>query len=182
MNIDYEQLKGSLDLNDVDLVSPESILNDVAEEIKAITSGYVTGRVTPYDGPIESYGTANALSAITVAVASPRFEHDIQDDLGRIGYGYSQFEFCLSSPNLPNYVYRALFMSYGIGGYPVKIVLDEGIARTILSGNRYTITAGNRKEFESILNSIVTSQKMVEIIQELINAAKIAQANGADAT
>lgn len=181
MSINLDNLKEKLDLEDVDTVSPISILENTAAEMEGITKGLVKGVVAPYDGPIKSYSIVSPLAALAASVAEASTQtHNIQEDLGKIGYNERQYDFCLIAPNLPNYKYRVLFMSIGIGGYPVEVVLQEEIAQELFNGRKYVITVQNRGEYETILQRVFSSDKMIGVIQELIYAAQIDQTQSVD--
>ncbi len=173
MNISLDKMKAKLDLGDVDLVSPVSILENTSDEIERITKGLVKGVVSPYSGPIKSYSIASPLAnlAATVALAT-RETYDIQADLGEIGYTEMQYDYCLTVPSLPNYKYRVMFLSIGIGGYPAELILQEDIAQEVLTGNRYIVRVQNRTEYETLVQRIFQSEKVISIIQELLYAAK----------
>ena len=71
-------------------------------------------------------------------------------------------------------------MSIGIGGYPVEVVLQEEIAQELFNGRKYVITVQNRGEYETILQRVFSSDKMIGVIQELIYAAQIDQTQSVD--
>ena len=99
---------------------------------------------------------------------------DIQEDLGIIGDAAFQFEFYLTSAKLETYKYRILFFSYGIGNYPVKIVLEQGIADEIFGreNSEYEIAYGTKEELSNAVLNILNSQKVIKVIQELIYTGK----------
>ena len=60
-------------------------------------------------------------------------------------------------------------MKYGIANYPVQFTLEESIARSIQNGNsNYIVTCNNRGEVEDLLVKILTSKKVLGVMQELI--------------
>lgn len=56
---------------------------------------------------------------------------DIQEDLGELGDYYSKYDVVFQSDYLKNYKFRLMFVGCGIAGYPVKIVLEKGVAEDI---------------------------------------------------
>ena len=170
MDINLDMITGKLNLTDVDSVPPEQIIAKYGEQIESITNGIVRGVVSSYTGPIET-DPPDILNGIRVAIEQ---EHDIQDDLGAIGYTYSTFDFVLTAPDFPHYKYRVFFFEYGIGGYPVKLILEQAIADAINSKS-YSFCLKNREELIKMMNLIFNSSKVIEVVQDLINAAMIAQ-------
>lgn len=175
MSINLDKVKEKLNLEDVDMVSPVKILEKASCEIEEITGGLVKGVISVYDGPIRSYKMTSAITAAIVRMAAAEQNYDIQDDLGEIGYEDEKYDFCFIAPSLPNYKYRLMFMSFGIGGYPVELVLQEEVGEEIYNGSKYIFTADDRKELEALLERIFSSQKVIHVVQELVRAAKIAQ-------
>ena len=104
---------------------------------------------------------------------------DIQNNLGKIGFNKSKFEFYLTTPKLSEYKYRVLFFEYGIGGYPVKIVLEQGIADEIYKkdGANYVLIENNEQELKNTVNKILLTKKVLGVMQELIDASNLKQAS-----
>lgn len=164
-------IKDKLNFEDIDLIAPEKIVEAYVKQIDEATNGIVKCTVNPYDGQIETYTTAPLRELVVITQET---KHDIQKELGPIGYKPSRFEMYYTAPSLPHYRFRILFFEYGIGGYPVKVVLEQSIANAI-KGDNYTYIAKNRTEFETLLGRIISSSKSIEILQDLINATKIAK-------
>ena len=60
-------------------------------------------------------------------------------------------------------------MKYGIANYPVQFTQEESIARSIWGVNsNYIVTCNNRGEVEDLLIKILTSKKVLGVMQELI--------------
>ena len=169
-----EEIKDKLNLTDVDSVPPENAVRVISDQIKEITDGIVIGKVEQYDGRIESY-TIDGIASIA-AMTKDR-EYNIQKDLGARGYILSRFEFYLTATELPSYKYRLLFFEYGIGGYPVKVVLEQSIADSINRGrsSNYTFKVADRTKLEEMINLVLSAPRTIEVIQGLINATKIEQ-------
>ena len=60
-----------------------------------------------------------------------------------------------------------------IGGYPVTVVLEQGIADEIQQKEEsgYIFTCDTAKEFETLCIGILNSKMMKKVIQDLISAA-----------
>ena len=176
MSVDLNGLKDKLILEPTDLTSPDVVVREVADQIDEITSGTVQAIVQSYDGRIESYTTKEtSLSSILSATQlSALVDHDVQENLGALGFKRSNYELYLTTKNLPHYKYRILFFGFGIGGYPVKVVVEKSIASAI-NKEGYAFVVKDRPELESLMKKILSSSKTIDIIQELINASKLAQ-------
>ena len=60
-------------------------------------------------------------------------------------------------------------MKYGFAHYPVQFTLEESIARSIQGTNsNYIVTCNNREEVEELILKILTSKKILGVMQELI--------------
>ena len=75
---------------------------------------------------------------------------------------------------MKNYKYRILFFEYGIGMYPVKIVLEQGIADEIFKKENanYNNWIWNKNELENVIINILKTKKVIKVMQELIYATK----------
>lgn len=139
-----------------------------------LLNGFVKGVVREYEGPIESYDQLSAFASIASALGTSVIHKDIQDNLGAIGYQNFKFEFFLTAPKIENYKYRILFFEYGIGMYPVKIVLEQGIADEIFKKENanYIIEYETKNELENVIINILKTKKVIKVMQELIYATK----------
>ena len=74
-------------------------------------------------------------------------------------------------------------MKYDIANYPVDVILDESVARSISGSNSgYVHTCNTREELENLVYSIFNSKRIIVVMQELIriNQAKKAAKNDAE--
>lgn len=80
----------------------------------------------------------------------------------------------MTAPKIENYKYRILFFEYGIGMYPVKIVLEQGIADEIFKKENanYIIEYETKIELENVIVNILKTKKVIKVMQELIYATK----------
>lgn len=65
--------------------------------------------------------------------------------------------------------------AYEVSNYPVTVVLEESIAKSISGTNSgYIYTCNTRDELEELIVSVLTSKRIIKVMQELIrvNQAK----------
>ena len=160
-------LDGLLNYDDDQAVSPDTIISELGKQLEEATNGFVKGVVREYEGSIESYDQLSAFASIASALGTSVIHKDIQDNLGAIGYQNFKFEFFLTAPKIENYKYRILFFEYCIGMYPVKIVLEQGIADEIFKKENanYIIEYETKNELENvIINILKTKKRLNEIL------------------
>lgn len=176
MSVDLNSvLNEKLNLEPTDLTSPDIVIQEIANQISTYTKGSVKAVVEEYNGRIESYTTKSGLAAFTALAESVSVvEHDVQDQLGEIGANRTNYELYFAADSLPNYRFRVLFFGFGIGQYPVKLVVEQAIAKA-LNKQGYTFYAKNRTELENIVLSILSASKTIDILQELVYAVQIAK-------
>lgn len=172
-------IKNKLKFDATDLSSPDKTIAEIGTQLETVTNGLVKGIVNEYDGPIESYNTLSGMASLVAALGTSQ-KYDIQNDLGEIGYKLFKFEFYLTSSILPNYKFRVMFFEYGLGGYPVKIVLEQGLADEIFKREDadYIFEIPTKNELESTVADIVASNRAIKVIQGLINVSLNAQKQG----
>ena len=171
----------SLELNldevlesDKSLLPPDVVISKIGSQIEDLTKGFIKAEVKKYDGPIESYDQLSSLGMIAASLGSSMLHKDIQDDLGEIGYQDFKFEFYLRSSKIESYKYRILFFEYGIGMYPVKIVLEQGIADEIFKkeDSNYVIEYETKEELENVITNVLQTKKVIKVMKDLIHATK----------
>lgn len=165
-------IKSKLKFDVADLASPDTVIAGIGNQLESATNGIVKGIVNSYDGPIESYSTFSGMASLVAALGTSQ-RHDIQNDLGEIAYEPFKFEFYLTSPKLPNYKFRVMFFEYGLGSYPVKIVLEQGLADEIFKQEdaNYIFEVQTKDELENKVASILASERAIKVLQGLINAS-----------
>lgn len=170
-------IKDKLKFDASDLISPDKAISEIGTQLESATNGLVKGIVSEYDGPIESYGVLSGMASLVAALGTSSQKNDIQNDLGEIGYQSFKFEFYFASSKLLNYKFRVMFFEYGLDFYPVKIVLEQGLADEILKQEDadYIFEIQTKKELEDIVANIVTSDRAIRVIQGLINVSLKAQ-------
>ena len=173
MSYDFN-FDGILNYDDDQAVSPDTVIAELGNQLEKATNGFIKGVVREYNGPIESYDQMSAFASIASALGTSLVHRDIQDNLGEIGYQEYKFEFFLTTSKLEDYKYRVLFFEYGIGMYPVKIVLEQGIADEIFKKENadYVVEYVTKTEFEIVILNILKTKKVTKVMQELIYAMK----------
>ncbi len=170
-------LNEKLDFSDIDLTAPDIVINELLAQLPEETKGLINGKIQEYNGHIMSY-TKKKLSEISLALGYSGTldkEVDIQENLGEIGTQTYKFECYLYTPEYEKYRYRMFFIKYNISHYPVTVVLEDSVARSVLGANEgYVYTCNTRRELENLVVRILTSKRIVEVMQELIrvNQAK----------
>lgn len=169
-----------LDFNDIDLTAPDKVIEEILSQLPKETNDIIMGKIQPYSGHVFSYKMAG-LSGIAEALGNVDKTVDIQTDLGKIGQETHKFECFLYTPEYDKYKYRVFFVKYDTANYPVEVILDESIARSISgSSSRYIQTCNTREELETLTYNIFNSKRIVAVMQELIRinqAKKAAKAN-----
>ena len=173
MSYDFN-FDGILNYDDDQAVSPDTVIAELGNQLEKATNGFIKGVVREYNGPIESYDQMSAFASIASALGTSLVHRDIQDNLGEIGYQEYKFEFFLTTSKIEDYKYRVLFFEYGIGMYPVKIVLEQGIADEIFKKENadYVVEYATKTELENVILNILKTKKVTKVMQELIYAMK----------
>lgn len=170
-------IKDKLKFGAPDLISPDKTISEIGSQIEAATNGLVKGIVSEYTGPIESYDVLSGMASLVAALGTSSQKYDIQNDLGEIGFQSFRFEFYLASSKLLNYKFRVMFFEYGLGDYPVKIVLEQGLADEIFKEEDadYIFEIQTKNELEDTVASILASDRAIRVMQGLINVSLKAQ-------
>ena len=162
-------LSGMLDFTEIDLTAPDKVVEEILAQLPEDTQSIIFGSIVAYDGQVTSYTTTRTSLAEAIGTITTEKRVDIQDSLGKCGEEDKKFECFLYTSGYTKYKYRMFFMKYGIANYPVQFTLEESIARSIQNGNsNYIVTCNNRGEVEDLLVKILTSKKVLGVMQELI--------------
>ena len=157
-----------LDFNDIDLTAPEKVISEVLVQLSQETNGIICGKIATYSGHVMSY-TEVGFSTLAAAIRTTDKEVNIQKDLGKIGQETHKFECYLFTPEYDKYKYRVFFVKYDTSNYPVNIILEESIARSISANNSgYVLSCATREELEELMYKIFNSKKLISVMQELI--------------
>lgn len=169
-----------LDFNDIDLTAPEKVIEEVLTQVSEETNGIVLGKIASYSGHVMSY-TQTGISSIAAAIGSIDKEIDIQKDLGKIGQESHKFECYLYTPEYEKYKYRVFFVKYDVANYPVSVILEESVARSVAGTNTgYIFTCNTKDELEDLIIKIFTSKKLISVMQELVRINQSKKASKAD--
>lgn len=167
-------IEEKLNFDETELISPDIIIGEIGDELEEVTKGFVKGIVGKYEGQIESYDQISSFASIASALGTAVIHKDVQDKLGAIGDNNFTFEFYLVAPKFENYKYRVLFFEYGIGNYPVKLVIEQGIADEIFGDENsdYIIIKDTKLELENTIKNIMSTKKVIKVMQDLIVASQ----------
>lgn len=173
-------LSGLLDYSESDLTAPVKVVEEILSQLPENTQNIISGSVVKYNGHVTSYTettTTKPLLAATLAPVTTEERIDIQDSLGKCGEEDKKFECFLYTAGFTKYKYRMFFMRHGIANYPVQFILEESISRSIKRSN-YIATCNKRDEVEDLILQILTSKKVVEVMQELIRIYRVKKSEG----
>lgn len=172
-------ISDKLDFNEIDLTAPEKVISEVLDQLSKETKGIICGNIDTYSGHVMSY-TKAGFSSLARAIGNDDKEVDIQKDLGKIGQETHKFECYLYTPEYDKYKYRVFFVKYDTSNYPVDIILEESVARSISIGSSgYVVSCTTREALEDLIYKIFNSKKLISVMQELIriNQSKKASDN-----
>ena len=157
-----------LDFNNIDFTAPEKVIEEILSQVSEETNEIVLGKIASYSGNVMSY-TQTGISSLAAAIGTVNKEINIQKDLGKIGQETHKFECYLYTPEYEKYKYRVFFVKYDIANYPVSIILEESVARSVSGTNSgYVFTCNTKDELEDLIIKIFTSKKLISVMQELI--------------
>lgn len=138
------------------VVFPKKILEEQCTYLNEDTDGIIIGRVVEYSGTLEKDKYMER-------------EGNIQAKLGEIGKDSFTYEFFLTSKGTPDYKFRVMFLQYDITGYPLTIILEEGISNEIHhSEGIFDYFVKDQKAFEELLGKIMNSNRFMELVTRLI--------------
>ena len=155
----------------VDKYAPDIVVRKSLEQIGEATNNYVVGRIEEYSGYIKSHTEKTGLAVLSDITVARNIEVDIQDSLGEQSEIDHRFEVYLSAKKLDKYKYRLMFIDYGATSYPVTVVLNERLARVYSDKYGDTFIIKNMKQLEDLLEKVINSEVLIQIIQNLINEA-----------
>ena len=156
---------------------PIDCMKAVADEICTLTQNLVYGNVENYDGEVYSkYDSSGSIALTIVNLNKGRILNDIQDDLGAVGgKNKTKLEFFLTATELKDYKCRLMFAEHGLGGYPVNVILEKGIADEIagMDSEEYVFRCENMSEFEELLQKVINTDYVHAILQSIITESLI---------
>lgn len=164
--LDFSNL---LDFSETDLTAPEKVVEGFISDLPSVTNDIISGKIEPYSGHVFSY-TEQGIASMAIALGTKGKRVDIQDSLGASGETVNKFECYIYTPVYKYYKYRLFFMRYGVANYPVTLVLEESISRSISpSSSTYIYECENKNELEQLILDIFTSKRVIGVMQEIIN-------------
>lgn len=150
-------------------LNPKELAKEIIPQISDATRGYVIGNIKEYSGEIFSYRKKSPLAALSI---SGEIDVDVQDSLGEKSPKEETYEIYLTAKDIEDYQYRILFFRFGIGGYPVKVVVNEDLAEEInKKSGKYIFTAESMDAFEQLLIKILQTRELKTIMQSIIEAS-----------
>lgn len=173
-------LNDKLNFDKVDLTPADIVVEEVAKELKSETRGLVDCNVKPYAGEIYSRivtkpsSMASSMAMLTSALDTRGHEEifDVQNSLGELINKENKYEVYLSTPKYKNYKFRLMFLKYDSTIYPVTIVLEQEISTQLQNAhNSYIYKIGSREEFEKFIISVIKTEKVTNILQQLVSLA-----------
>ena len=179
-------LTEKLDFSDIDLTAPDMVINEILTQLPEETNGLVMGKIVSYNGPIMSYkkkGVSSIAASLSLGIGTEDIEVDIQEKLGKIGQETHKFECYLYTPEYEKYKYRVFFVKYDLSNYPATVVLDSSVAKSVSTSNTgYIYTCSSRSELENLIVNVLTSKRVVSVMQELIRVNQAKKAASATVT
>lgn len=173
-------LNDKLNFEKVDLTPADIVVEEIAKELKSETRGLVDCNVKPYAGEIYSRivtkpsSMASSMAMLTSALDTRGHEEifDVQNSLGELINKENKYEVYLSTPKYKNYKFRLMFLKYDSTIYPVTIVLEQEISTQLQNAhNSYIYKIGSREEFEKFIISVIKTEKVTNILQQLVSLA-----------
>ena len=149
------------------IMFPKDIVQFQCEELEKLTRQLIVGKIKEYDDPISDYISQDMSTSLSLTLKSITQSHDvkIQSKLGEQKDSVFTYEFFITSKYMPNFMYRVFFIRYGISLYPVRLVLDETIAKQIDIDVDSSIVDENN--FIEVLGKILNCDKFKQVIKNL---------------
>ena len=160
-----------------DVTYPNEIAIDYCNQLYELTNKLVIAKVEKYDKNIEDMNTVSPL--MSIAIANPLLRtKNVEQYLGEVSESDKfTYEMYLTGSNTPNYKYRFCFIENGVYPYPVKIIVDNDIAKELVIDTR--ITCDTEETYKQTITIILNSAKMKEVIEGLMTInSKINKDNG----
>lgn len=150
----------------LDKYPPEVVVRNMLKQIEESTEGYVVGNIEQYDGPIFSYTKRTGLASLQTVLEPTNI--DIQAELGAQGVENNKFEVFLTVKRLEHYRYRMMFVEYGSVAYPATVVMNDSLAVEYSDKRDFVFRVNSMKDLEDMLITVINSQTLVALIQNLI--------------
>ena len=146
--------------------NPYEIAKKYCQELYTLTNKKVMAKVEKYNQTIRDMTRNVALDSIMMS-STILSEKDIQNNLGEIsGKSKITYELYLTGIKTTEYKYRFAFIEFGVYSYPVKLAIDNDIAKELKIKSIYECK--DEEEYKSMIINILNSNKLTEVIQGLI--------------
>ncbi len=181
-------LSEKLNFDKIDLTAPEVVISEILSQIPEQTNNIIFGDIKNYTGHVKSYKyeeepvfKSNILDFPLMKKEEPKIiTVDVQNSLGAIHDEIKKFECFLYTNIFPDYKYRLFFVEYSIAKYPVELIVEQSITRSI---SRYVkdniFTCNNRDELEELVCEILNCKKTISVMQEIIRIAQVKEQESA---
>ncbi len=170
------EISEKLDFSDIDLTAPDKVIENILLQLSCETNNIISGEIKAYNGKVFSYSyVKKGFASLAEELQDATKTFNVQDDLGEMGQEAHKFECYIYTPEYDKYKYRVFFIKYGISNYPVDVILEESVAKSISSSKTgYIYTCDTREELENLIFNIFNSKKLITIMQKIIriNQAK----------
>ena len=162
-----------LDFSEKDLTAPNQVVEEILKQLPENTQKIIFGQISEYKGAALSNENETEDWMEALRTMTSKRHAEIQKNLGKQGEKNKVYECFLYTAGYAEYKYRMFFMEFGLANYPGEIYLEESIIRSITNSIQdddlgCTIICNERKELEDLVMSVLTSKKVLEIMQELI--------------
>ena len=88
--------------------------------------------------------------------------------MGAYGAENNKFEVFLTVKRLEHYRNRMMFVEYGSVAYPATVVMNDSLAVEYSDKRDFVFRVNSMKDLEDMLNTIINSQTLVALLQNLI--------------
>ena len=134
-----------------EFILPSDIIKAQCDAIKEKSNGHVVAKISE-------------VSYLTISFSDDS-DFDFQDSNNQF-----QYEFFITSIATPNYKFRVLYIKYGIEGYPLRMLIDPGIAKELSS--KQLMYCDTEVAFNEKLKNILNTKKVQLVVNSLYAKAK----------
>lgn len=160
-----------LNFDEVDLTPPNRIVGTIGLEFAEATRGIIKLGIESYEGQITQQKPSFATSIAGIFQMASA-QQSILPEMGKLGEEVHQYEIYLYTPSYAGYKFRLMFIRYGVASYPAEIILEQGTANAFAefaaSRSDPIIQVSSRRELEYLLENILSTQYILDVMQELI--------------
>lgn len=160
------ELNGKLNYNEIDSSAPVNVIQEIIAQLPEQTNNIIYGNIKSYGGQLDS-SIANLSKALAKLTS---MDVNVQNKLGANEEFNQKYECYIYTPIYKHYKYRVLFVQHGIDNYPVKVYLEESVARSIDPEKEgvFIYLCDNKEKLEQLIADVFTSDKMISVMQEII--------------